>query len=111
MATANLEIKVSSENLRNSATDVQSFCKAFYELMERLAQEMRNMKIKVWEGEAAEAFDNHFKVLEGKVNSYKKVIEDYEAFLRKAADDYAKTEGQTTQEIDSLLTDLNKLFG
>lgn len=99
------EFKVSSDMLRNSASEIKTYSGNFSSLMGEVTQGLTGLGA-VWEGEAFNQFKAQVDALNPSVEAYARVINEYGQFLETAAEQYEQTEQAAQSETDQLANNL-----
>ena len=81
------EFSVRSAELRNKADALKNYCDSLQNERTNLLSAMKG-----FEGEAATAFDNEFKTFDGRMDTFKGIVEQYVIKLREQADAYDKAD-------------------
>ncbi|MCD8214799.1 MAG: WXG100 family type VII secretion target [Clostridiales bacterium] len=95
------EIKVSSELLRQAASDIKQQYTTFTEIAADIEQGVGTLS-STWEGDAFTSFKAKFDTLKPTLESYGQVIQEYAAFLETSAEQYETTEAANQSSTDAL---------
>ncbi len=85
------EFSVRSAELRNKADALKNYCDSLQNERTNLLSAEQTL-MKGFEGEAATAFDNEFKTFDGRMDTFKGIVEQYVIKLREQADAYDKAD-------------------
>lgn len=90
------EIKVTSQELRNKANDLQGYIGKFETERQNLVTAERTL-MSTFEGDAANTFNRNFTTFDSQMVNFKKVVDEYVVKLNSMADAYERSEAQAAQ--------------
>lgn len=96
------EWAVTTERLTESAAIIEEKTAKYNEEWAKLYAELESLKSSKWKGIASDMFNERLESYRNDFQEMSKVIEAYAAFLRSAADNYAKTEESLKDSASSL---------
>lgn len=90
------EIKVTSQELRNKANDLQGYISKFEAERQNLVTAEKTL-MSTFEGDAANAFNRNFTTFDSQMVNFKKVVDEYVVKLNSIAESYERSEAQAAQ--------------
>lgn len=101
------EIKVNSQMLRDSATQIMSELGNFEQITGEVTNGLTSLS-NTWTGEAFTSFYDNVRALEPTFEKYKEVIKQYADFLNTSAEQYETTESNVNNATSDIANDLFK---
>lgn len=95
-------IKVTPENLRAKAREVDSEAQIYYSEYRAFLGDVQTLTSTDWTGEDAAAFMQKVQDFEPDFNKMKELMNEYANFLRQAATNYENTQQNTIHTIKGL---------
>ena len=93
MAHENVQLRVSSQELRRRASELRQFNTQLRERVRRM-EERENRLASMWEGDARNAFHNQFNTNKTMFQNFCTLIDKYVVALEEAAQEYDRREAQ-----------------
>lgn len=95
------DIKVNSEQLRNTAQQISGELQNFTSLTSSISQDLSSLSSD-WEGDAFTSFLDKFNALQPSFSKYEEVINSYVTFLNTTAEEYEANEAAAQSETQNL---------
>lgn len=86
-----MSINVSTQEMRDAATDIRLRKNNLRELLNQIQRKMNDLA-QTWASEASEEIRRKMNGMKGRFDQYDEVVENYASFLVKAAEMYEETE-------------------
>lgn len=101
----NSVLKVTPEKLTQAATEFQNAGQNISSITTEMMNIVEGMKT-IWQGEAATGFTNRFTALKDDIEKINSMIREHVSDLNEMAAEYQRAEEESTQQSNSLATDV-----
>lgn len=100
------EIKVSTQEIRNVASDISEANKRLVNLLDAVHADAKGLVNNAWTSDAATDFVKKLDAFKARTfDNYKNFTEEYASFLLRTADKYEKTEETNITNVTSEIQD------